>query len=698
MPQSTGFMLNQRHFFTALGSEAQALTLLLLSFACIVLPHFQHIPVWASGLALFAFGLKLWLMRQGVTAPNQWVLSTFAALAGVAVLAEFKTLLGREAGVTLLVILGCVKLLELRARRDLFVAFFLAFFLALCQFLFSQNIGTALLVFSGITLLFVALIAQQMTVDSGEAPPSLRTLVALTLRMYAFALPMSLAAFLLFPRFGPLWGTPDTARGTTGMSETMSPGSVSQLAESDAITFRVRFDKNSSGQRHDSRPDNTPAAALRYWRVMVLGRFDGRTWRQHASQPEEVQQTTNDRTVRYTITLEPDSQRWLPVLDLPVAQPIVTGTQSYRLRNAHGAYQLEDKTLRERVQIQAVSAFDAQLGREETPFTLQRWLELPLGANPRTLTWANEWRERYAADSAEKLVQRLLQFFHEQPFRYTLEPPPLGLHSADEFLFNTRAGFCEHYSSAFVIMMRALGIPARVVIGYQGGEVNPVDGYLVVRQRDAHAWAEVWLAQRGWVRIDPTAAVAPERIERGAARALPRPDNPLDTVGNFIGLDRNHVLLNVWKNMRQYADAINNRWNQWVIAYHRDGQIDFLKNLGFEEPDWSDLLLSLMASIALISGAMAWRLFARREKLEPMQRLYARFEKKLRQVGIEREPHEAPLAFQQRALSLLDPVSAQQAEKIFRAWIKLRYAGHTSHLLTQELNLWIAAFHPPSSR
>ncbi|MCA3158523.1 MAG: DUF3488 domain-containing transglutaminase family protein [Burkholderiales bacterium] len=679
MSESLGAMLKPWRLFEALGSEGKALALLLLAFACITAPHFQHIPPWASALAVAAFCLKLWLIKRGASAPNKWLLSAFAALAGAAVLLEYKTILGRDAGVTLLVILSCIKLLELRARRDVFVLLFLAFFLALCQFFFSQEIGTALLVFGGITLLFIALVAQQISTDGAEAPVSLALMVKLVLRMYMFALPMAIAAFVLFPRFGPLWGSADGTYGTTGMSDTMTPGSISRLVESNAIAFRVKFE------------DQIPPPALRYWRVMVLGQYDGRTWRERVKSAETISLPDNNQVVSYTITLESHAQTWLPILDLPATMPqLVSATENQQIRMAQGSFYL-DRLLRERIQIQGQSHLSALLSIQETRLSLQPWLELPAPFNPRTLNFALELRQRYPSDSDAQLAQRILQIFRDQPFRYTLTPPPLGPHSADDFLFNTRAGFCEHYSSAFVILMRALDIPARVVVGYQGGELNRIDNYLEVRQRDAHAWSEIWLQGRGWVRVDPTAAVAPERVERGANVALP-PVTGAAGLGQLMGIAPGQPMFNIWRELRQYRDAVNNAWNQWVISYHREGQSDLFKRIGFEEPNWRDMMLSLLALVAAISLTMAWVLFRRREKPDPFLYLYSDFEHKLSRVGLIREAHEGPEQFQRRVLKLLKEPDRQRAQHIFGAWIAARYQNQ-SKMTYSQLKKWISDFH-----
>lgn len=680
MPESLGAMLKPWRLFEALGSEGKALALLLLAFACIAVPTLQHIPLWAGTVAVIVFGLKLWLIKRGETTIRPWLLSLVAAVTIGATVAEFKTIFGRDAGVTLLLLMGCLKLLELRARRDIFVLLFLAFILGTCPFLFSQTLETTILVFSGLTFLFVALIAQQVDSDKADKPVATWLLFKLVLRMYVFALPMAVAAFVLFPRFGPLWGSADGTYGTTGMSDTMTPGSISRLVESNAIAFRVKFE------------DQIPPPALRYWRVMVLGQYDGRTWRERVKSAETISLPDNNQVVSYTITLESHAQTWLPILDLPATMPqLVSATENQQIRMAQGSFYL-DRLLRERIQIQGQSHLSALLSSQETRLSLQPWLELPAPFNPKTLNFALQMRQRYPEDSNAQLAQRVLQFFRDQPFRYTLSPPPLGLHSADDFLFNTRAGFCEHYSSAFVILMRALDIPARVVVGYQGGEMNRIDNYLEVRLRDAHAWSEIWLQGRGWVRVDPTAAVAPERVERGANVALPPVTGLAAGLGQLMGIAPGQPMFNIWRELRQYRDAVNNAWNQWVISYHREGQSDLFKRIGFEEPNWRDMMLSLLALVAAISLTMAWVLFRRREKPDPFLYLYSDFEHKLSRVGLIREAHEGPEQFQRRVLKLLKEPDRQRAQHIFGAWIAARYQNQ-SKMTYSQLKKWISDFH-----
>jgi transglutaminase-like putative cysteine protease len=679
MPESLGTMLKPWRLFEALGSEGKALALLLLAFACIAVPTLQHIPLWAGTVAVIVFGLKLWLIKRGETTIRPWLVSLVAVVTIAATVAEFKTIFGRDAGVTLLLLMGCLKFLELRARRDIFVLLFLGFILGTCQFLFSQTLETTILVFSGLTFLFVALIAQQVDSDKADKPVAIWLLFKLVLRMYVFALPMAVAAFVLFPRFDPLWGRTDGAYGTTGMSDTMTPGSISRLAESNEITFRVKFD------------DQIPLPAMRYWRVMVFGQYDGRTWRERAKSTEIIGLPDNNNVVSYTITLEAHAQTWLPILDLPASAPrLVSATENHQIRMAQGSFYL-DRLLRERLQIQAQSHLRAVLSPQETRLSLQPWLELPAPFNPKTLSFALQLRQRYPDASNAELAQRVLQFFRDQPFRYTLAPPPLGLHSADDFLFNTRAGFCEHYSSAFVILMRALDIPARVVVGYQGGELNRIDNYLEVRQRDAHAWSEIWLQGRGWVRVDPTAAVAPERVERGANLSLPPTTGLAAGLGQLMGIAPGQPIFNIWRELGQYRDAVNNAWNQWVISYHREGQADLFKRMGFEEPNWRDMLLSLLALVASISLSMAWFLFRRRERRDPLLLLYSRFEHKLSPFGLVREDHEGPEQFQRRVLKVLNDPARQRAKNIFNAWIAARYQARPQITYSQ-LKKWISDF------
>jgi transglutaminase-like putative cysteine protease len=566
-----------------------------------------------------------------------------------AVFAHYGTLLGREPGVALLVLFLGLKLMEMRARRDLFVVIFLCFFLLLTAFFHSQSMLTGALT----ALAVLALLAAMLTMQFGEReqPVARRFRTAGTLLLQA--MPIAVLLFLLFPRVqGPLWGLPDDARsGGTGLSESMSPGQISNLTQSEAIAFRVLFE------------DDAPPPAGMYWRGPVFGEFDGRTWkplgRTGAPLPLASVQGDPASTLRYTVTLEPNDRPWLFALEAPVrVDQLPSG----------GALLMPDMLLMSRVPVtqrlryRLESQTDYRFGLNETPESLRNWLRLPEGFNPRTRELARRWREEASpADAPQAHLQRALAMFGSPPFRYTLRPPLLGRDGVDEFLFESRAGFCEHYAGALVVLMRELGIPARVVTGYQGAERNPVDGYWVVRQADAHAWAEVWLEGRGWVRVDPTAAIAPERIERGSRAFRP--------AGQVAGLD-----LPLLDSLRFNFEALGNAWSQWVLSYDHARQRRLLERLGFDL-DWQGLIGLLAAGLALLIGGVALLTLHPRRAKDPVERCYAEFCQRLAAAGVDRAPHETSHRLLERAERSLPPEAAERARAIVALYNLLRYGS-----------------------
>lgn len=677
-------------YVAGFGRDGQQLLLLLIAVACIALPLFTHLPAWAAAVAATAFAAKVWLVRARRAVPGRWLLTMITAALTAATLLQFGTLLGRDAGVTLLVVLLCVKLLELRARRDTFVVICLGFFVALCQFLYSQSIPTAGLVALGVVALLTAQVAQNLDGDPAcDAPPTMRVALGIALRILVFALPLMLALFVLFPRAtGPLWGRPDAGFAGTGMSDTMAPGSITSLAQSDEIAFRVHFDGAA------------PPPAARYFRALVLGSFDGRTWRvlgrRAAPAAPEPKVEARGATLTYTITQEPQDQPWLYLLDAPVRAPRVAGTRTGEtVRATPESTYMTPLRQQQRILVRAESATAYRLAPAETTATLDTWIELPPSFNPRTLELAAALRRE--TDDPQALLRRVLAMFREQAYRYTLQPPPLGRNSVDEFLFDTRAGFCEHYASAFVVLMRALDIPARVVAGYQGGEINSADGALELRQRDAHAWAEVWLgADAGWVRVDPTAAVAPERVEAGIGRALPRA-----AFAGVFTLAPDNTLMSAMRSLRDRWNAIEGAWNQWVLQYNATAQRSLFQRLGFKEPNWRNLMLAALIAFAAISAALAARILWRSPRHDPLLRSFARFEARLARAGIVREPHETPLAFGARLQRDLDKYTAVRANRIVDAFVALRYralpgAAAPATPTPAELHRWISEFRVPS--
>lgn len=623
-------------------SSDKADTLLLMG-ACllVILPHLPHQPSWASISCLSLLAWRAWLTLRGKRLPPRWLLLPLSLAAIVGVYLSYRTFFGRDPGVTMLVLLLALKLLEMHAKRDVFVVVFLGFFLMLTSFFHSQSIGAAALMIGAVTVMLSAQLSFQYT----GAAPSIVKRLGISLRIVGLALPLTAIFFLLVPRIeGPLWRLPGDAHGgRTGLSDSMSPGNIANLALSDAIVFRVKF---------EGKP---PHKSGLYWRGPVLGRYDGRTWTEApataTASPAELRYT--GPTLRYEVTQEPQGQPWLFGLEMPLAAPALPGNAAYLTPDWR---LMAQQPLNQRVRYELLSGTDYVL-QPEADATAD-WLQLPAGFNPRTRALAAQIAGRHS--SSAQRIDAVLRHFREQTFYYTLQPPLLGEHSMDDFLFSTRAGFCEHYSSAFVVLMRAMGIPSRVVTGYQGGELNQVDGYLVVRQSDAHAWAEVWMEKRGWVRVDPTAAVAPERVTRNLDAALPQP-----AFGGWLRLearDGNWLsgLQQMQRQWRYWQDALGNGWNQWVLNYTPERQRGLLQALGIVKPDMRTLILLLLCLGLAAVGLMTWLLFRTRERRSPAERLFADLCAAMQAQGYPRAPHEGPRAYAER---LSSPSSGLPSEK-----------------------------------
>lgn len=616
-------------------------------------PHASHLPVWLSLSAVGALIWRAWLWRTHARLPARWLLA-FVVLAGVAAIGlQFGTLFGRDCGVALIVFFMAMKPLEMSTRRDSTALVMLGFFLLLTHYFYSQSIVTGLWLLAATTLLVATLIR----INGGpQSPLAIARYAGLLL---AQALPLLLILFVLFPRVtGPLWGLPlDAHTGRTGLSERMSPGSLNRLIESGAIAFRVEF----AGQ--------IPPPADRYWRGPVLDDYDGLTWSavQRGARPPATTPGVEARgpIYHYVSTLEANNQRWLLALDLPLTTP--PGSMLTRRFET-----LANEPLRARARFALSSAPLALANRDEDPTLLQLSLRLPPQLNPRSRELAQSWRSRFI--SAQQISDQALRYFADNAFIYTLRPPLLGPNAVDDFLFVTRRGFCEHYAAAYVVLMRAAGIPARVVTGYQGGEINPVDGYLTVRQSDAHAWAEIWIAGRGWQRVDPTAAVAPSRIELGIDAALPA-DEPLPAL---VRIDSDWL-----RALRNRFEAANNRWNQWVLGYNPQRQRELLSTFGVADPDWRRMSAALAVLGAIALAIVASATLRQRDRTTPAQRAWQRFCQRLARLGVVRQDWEGPHAFAARVAREKPPL-AMLCREAADLYAQLHYGVGTSAQL-QEL-------------
>jgi len=641
--------------------EPRQIAWLAAAFVLASAPHLARLSLWIGALILGITGWRLYLAHRQLKPLAKWLLAIVSIASALGILLQYRTLLGRDAGVALLVVMLALKFLETRNQRDGMLLVFLGCFLLVTNFLHTQTIPTAVYTLGCTWLLIANLIGLQYT----EKWPGWRAPVRRAGILLAQALPLMAVLFLLFPRVqGPLWGLPrDAYAGLSGLSDNMSPGSLNSLILSDAVAFRAAF------------RDRVPELRELYWRGPVLWDYDGRTW----TAPRIVQRIEElppgDSQYEYTVTLEPHDKRWLFALEFPgMRPPRSMATRDMQL--------LSFTPVRKRIRYDMVSSLLPAYGKDDGRDILSRSLRLPAGTNPRTTEYAQALRQKYPED--RELAAAVLEQFRNQNFVYTLSPPLLGEHPVDEFLFDTRRGFCEHYASAFAVLMRAAGIPARIVTGYLGGEINPVGDYILVRQADAHAWVEIWLDNAGWMRVDPTAAVSPARVERGIASALPSSDTlPLFVRGNFEFLQR----------MRLTWDSVTYTWNQWVLGYTPERQRLFLTRLGFSDATWKSLavILVICAGIAILIGAALALRGLRTTRSDAVKAAYERFCRKLNRCGLHRGAAEDPHCFARRAGQLRPDLSAT-VDDITNRYVALRYGRSSTATALEELKQRIRRF------
>ncbi|GHD58529.1 transglutaminase TgpA family protein [Jeongeupia chitinilytica] len=617
----------------------RALYTLIAALLMALLPHLLTLPPW---LALLIVAVPLWrasLVYRGKTLPPRWLRYVLMLALLALVFWQFRTLIGRSGGVAMLVSLIAIKLLETHSRRDAAVLTLLGYFAAGALFLVSQSFWMLLWALATAVALTTQLMAWQRRTDHYEPDEAWRAL-----RMLAEAAPVVILLFLLFPRLsGPLWSMPEDRNGaSSGLSDVMSPGSFTNLALDDSPAFRVSFDGKA------------PPVSTMYWRGPVFERFDGRNWQQlHDDAGVRPTAIAVGPTLSYSMLMEPSERSWLLALDLPVRWPAHSRlTSRFQL--------VADAPLAQRRRLDIVSS--PFWHASEPDGVLRRNLVLPASGNPQARALARQWQQLPAAAR----VDAAQQWLRAGKFSYSLSPPLLpGPDPIDDLLFTTREGFCEHYAGAFVFLMRAAGVPARVVGGYLGGERNAGGDYWLVRQADAHAWTEVWLAERGWQRVDPTAAVAPNRINQGLAQSV-------TNAARLPGVLRNEA---PWlRELRQHWDATVFQWNRWVIGYDAQRQMQLLNRLGIDALasaafiGWfAALVLALLLGYGL---AQRWR--NRPPPRDAAMRCWLRFVAKLERAGIAAQPGEAPSSLAHRAAALL-PAHREALEAIAASYLAARY-------------------------
>lgn len=625
-------------------SRDKADTLLLLLTCCFVLvPFMAYNPTWLN-LAVTALMLwRAWISLRGHLLPEKWQLTVVTAILSAGVYFHFHVWLSKDAGIAFLIVLICLKMLELHARRDAVAVIFVCYFLLVGQLLYSQSLLAALY------LIFCTglLISTQLAFQYHQLTPTFSVRLLNGYKVVAMAMPLALILFVFFPRFqGPLWGKQQgNISGITGLSDSMEPGNIAELALSDQIAFRVKF------------PGYTPSPLQLYWRAIVLDSFDGKRWSASLSSriPVDPAPMQNVGVIQELI-MEPHNRHWLFGLDRPDHMNTYNGTPVARTDHQYGylnhyGEMRSPGLIQDRIRYTVTSNLngtDAFIMPKERIEVLGRALQLPGGTNPLTVQWAQDLSKK-GGDHLQ-LANLILRFFHEQPFRYTLDPPPTGTNQTDDFMFTTQAGFCEHYASAFVVIMRAMHIPARIVTGYQGGEINPVDGLMTVRQSDAHAWAEIWVEQRGWIRFDPTAAVAPDRVEHGIRSSFPN-----QNLTTMLGFSQITWVSDITRQLQSGWDAVNSAWNLWVLNYSLDKQKDLLSSLsGIAYPQAAQLGIAMMIAASLIVATLSLILLGKRQVISPPDQYYHTFCRHMRYLGWVRKPHEGAIDYCAR-LQLIFP-------------------------------------------
>ena len=626
---------------------------LLLSLTLAVAPHVVRIPVWITLFACLALILKLTsfgLSKFNLQKPLI-VLLGFLVVVGVGL--HYSTIFGRDAGVSLLIGMLYIKLLETRNYRDAMVMVNLSYFVVLTNLLFTQSIPTAVYMLLQVFIITVTLIV----INSGPSKIAANAKFSIALPLFLLALPLAFFLFILFPRIpGPIWGLPqDVYSARSGMSDTMSPGMISELVLSDKVAFRATF------------TDQIPPQNALYWRALVLSGYDGRKWRvEDSGQVPIPDMYISGLPIEYTVTLEPHHQRWLYALEMPVINTRSEAPAGTRLLINRNGELRSTKAIAKVSQYRIGSYPNYVLNTNLGTIQRQRALHLPTGSDPQTIQLVSSWLDDNL--KPEQIIDKALALFRNE-FTYTLLPPKLGQHIIDEFLFKTKKGFCEHFTAAFVVMMRAAGIPARVVVGYQGGEYNPMGNYLIVRQSDAHAWAEVWLPERGWVRIDPTSAVSPARIERGLDQAIPAADNP-----RLSFWHNNRLFTELGTKFRRLWDSVNASWNDWVLGYNPELQRLLLKYLGFKNSTAYHLvaILTIILALTLIVISLFALKVHRPAYIDPVQRIYLKLCKKLANVGYQRKKSEGANTFLSR-IQRHNKILGEQVSPIINSYIELRY-------------------------
>jgi len=617
---------------------------ILIAQQLVLFPLYFFIPIWITVLNLVVVLMVYFSHVKQMFTIHPLIKNAVTLLAAAGVMYFFQKLTGRDAGVALIAAMYGLKIIEIKSQRDVYVLMLLGFFLLTGGFLLNQSPWIAIYQFIPVAAILNALISihslssfnsnfnADIKMDTGEKmqhilQTSLQSTVKQLIKYLLLAIPLMIVLFVFFPRLaGPIWKMPGGEGASTGISDSMSPGAISNLQLFDKVAFRVKF------------YDKTPIGSEMYWRTLVLDNFDGFTWTRETKAKEQgiqtfVESNRSDTATseyrdlpdfyRYDMSLEQTQQQWLTFLDRPIDIP--------KRATLYSDYSVQiDHRLVDRTRYRAESLTKLVLNQRLLPQERQKNTRIPNDGNPRSVTWAKQQRQLYPTD--RDFVLALLSKINQQEYFYTLLPPLMEEDTIDSFWFDHQKGFCEHYAGAFVFIARAAGIPARVVIGYQGAEKNPLSDYWIVRYANAHAWTEIWLENEGWVRVDPTSAIAPHRIEEQLQQDYSQRDSLFGDFG-FEAVDLDDI---GWmKRFEYWMDQASSGWNDWILDYNQNTQQRVFEGLGLERLTGQQIGVLMVAILAAFLTLISFRWVKDKQYLDPIQTSFQILHNKLSRFGID---------------------------------------------------------------
>lgn len=621
-----------------------------------ILPHLGRLPVWIIVWCTTMWGYLLFSLRFQWPRPNRAVLILLSVFGLTGLLATYGTRTGPNAYLGLLSVMAALKPFEISTHRDRMITLFLAYFIVITSLFQSESLSMTLYMFLSVFVTTGTLIL----INDGKA--NFKSGLRLSGIIMAQAIPLMVILFLLFPRIqGRIFGLSGATDATSGFSERLNPGNISRLGKNNDIVFRADFEAR------------IPPAESLYWRGIVFHEFDGRSWHRLNRMPGIRNFPKGKERVAYSIALEPHGKRWLFTLDRPASKPKWTLMHmDYTLRNLRPVNRKKYYRM-----VSFLRPYKGSLRDVEAP------RQLPAKGNPKSRQLAARFAEN--AGSVDEIIDRIMTYLRTREFIYTLRPPLLNRDSIDDFLFRSGKGYCEHYASAFAFLMRAAGVPARIVGGYLGGEVNPFGNYLMVRQSDAHVWVEVWARENGWMRVDPTFAVAPERITEGAGGMLRE--------SKFSG-----GLFGKWVNQLRFGwDAVSSGWEAWFSGYSFVEQRALIERLGISMRSWKGLLSVLLLAFGMIFLIVGLCVFFQVKPLvtkkDRIRLCYEKFCKKLKKIGCSRPLNQGPVDFA-AYVARERPDLKPSVDEMMRLYVRLRYQKDHDVSLVKHFCKRVKEFNP----